>query len=99
MRMQDGHAGKAGMASKRHRKRCLRRTSVGTGGLERSGQFAHRDSDLDSAPTTAALVGVRYPHDMLAGGVIGVAIGLATIRFLPRLAVSRRRSRPAPRAG
>jgi hypothetical protein len=37
----DGHAGKAGMAFERHRKRCLSRTSVCVGGRERFEQFAH----------------------------------------------------------
>jgi membrane-associated phospholipid phosphatase len=44
-------------------------------------------------------VGVHYPLDVLAGALLGAAIGMATIRVLPRLATIRRRSRPAPRAG
>ena len=36
------------MASKRHRKRCLRCTSVGPGGRERFEQFAHRASEAAS---------------------------------------------------
>jgi undecaprenyl-diphosphatase len=44
-------------------------------------------------------VGVHYPLDVLAGALLGAAIGIAAIRVLPRLAAIRRRSRPAPRAG
>ena len=38
-------------------------------------------------------VGVHWPLDVLAGAVLGAAIGLAAIRSLPRLAAARRRSR------
>jgi membrane-associated phospholipid phosphatase len=44
-------------------------------------------------------VGVHYPLDVLAGAVLGAAIGLAVLRFLPRLAAGLRRSRPARPAG
>ena len=40
-------------------------------------------------------VGVHYPVDVLAGGVLGVAVAIA----LRRLAAAPRRSRPEPRAG
>ena len=44
-------------------------------------------------------VGVHYPLDVLAGALLGGAIGIAAIRVLPRLAAIRRRSRRAPQAG
>jgi membrane-associated phospholipid phosphatase len=44
-------------------------------------------------------VGVHYPLDVLAGAVLGVAIGLAVVRFLPRLAAGRPRSRRATPPG
>ncbi len=44
-------------------------------------------------------VGVHYPLDVLAGVLLGTAIGFAAATTLPQLAASRRRSRPAPRAG
>jgi undecaprenyl-diphosphatase len=36
-------------------------------------------------------VGVHYPLDVIAGGLYGVVVGLATLRVLPRLAAVRRR--------
>jgi undecaprenyl-diphosphatase len=44
-------------------------------------------------------VGVHYPLDVVAGALLGAAIGIAVIRALPRLGAIRRRSRRAPRAG
>jgi undecaprenyl-diphosphatase len=44
-------------------------------------------------------VAVHYPLDVLAGAVLGAAIGLLVPRFLPRLAAARRRSARATRAG
>lgn len=44
-------------------------------------------------------VGVHYPLDVLAGAVIGVALGLLVLRAPPLLAAVRRRRRPAQRAG
>jgi undecaprenyl-diphosphatase len=44
-------------------------------------------------------VGVHYPLDVIAGAVLGTAIGLFVARVLPRLAADRRRSRRTPRSG
>jgi undecaprenyl-diphosphatase len=44
-------------------------------------------------------VGVHYPLDVVAGALLGAAIGFAAVTTLPRLAAIRRRSRRAPRAG
>ena len=44
-------------------------------------------------------VGVHYPLDVLAGAVLGTAIGWAAVRGLPRLAAALRRSPRTPRAG
>ena len=44
-------------------------------------------------------VGVHYPLDVLAGALLGAAIGIAVFRVLPRLATNPRRLRRAPRAG
>jgi len=44
-------------------------------------------------------VGVHYPLDVFAGAVLGTAIGIFTLRFLPRLGGARRRSLRRPRAG
>lgn len=44
-------------------------------------------------------VGVHYPLDVLAGAVLGAAIGWAGARALPRLERSRPRSRPATPPG
>ena len=38
-------------------------------------------------------VGVHFPLDVLAGAVLGAAIGLVVARALPRLVTARRRSR------
>jgi membrane-associated phospholipid phosphatase len=38
-------------------------------------------------------VGVHFPLDVLAGAVLGVAIGLSVARALPRLVTARPRSR------
>ncbi|HZO97052.1 MAG TPA: phosphatase PAP2 family protein [Gaiellaceae bacterium] len=38
-------------------------------------------------------VGVHFPLDVLAGALLGAALGLAAARALPRLAAARRRSR------
>jgi undecaprenyl-diphosphatase len=44
-------------------------------------------------------VGVHYPFDVLAGALLGVALGLAVVTTLPRLLVALRRSLRARRAG
>jgi undecaprenyl-diphosphatase len=44
-------------------------------------------------------VGVHYPLDVLAGAVLGVALGLLVLRVLRPLAAGRRRSRRPPPAG
>jgi membrane-associated phospholipid phosphatase len=44
-------------------------------------------------------VGVHYPLDVLAGAVLGTALGYLALRALPRLAAVRPRSRPATRPG
>jgi undecaprenyl-diphosphatase len=44
-------------------------------------------------------VGVHYPVDVLAGAVLGTALGLGLLRALPWLAEARRRSLRAPRPG
>ena len=44
-------------------------------------------------------VGVHYPLDVAAGALLGVLVGLAVLRALPRLAAVRRRSRPETPAG
>jgi len=44
-------------------------------------------------------VGVHYPVDVVVGALLGVLVGLAVLRALPRLAAARRRSRPETRAG
>jgi undecaprenyl-diphosphatase len=44
-------------------------------------------------------VGVHFPLDVLAGAVLGTALGVAVFRGLRRLATARPRSPRAPRAG
>lgn len=44
-------------------------------------------------------VGVHYPLDVLAGALLGAALGLLVVRALLPLAAGRRRSRRARRAG
>ena len=44
-------------------------------------------------------VGVHYPLDVFAGAALGVVLGVAVVRFLPRLAEARRRSARMPRSG
>lgn len=46
-----------------------------------------------------AYVGVHYPLDVIAGALLGAAIGVAALRALPRLAAARPRSPRARRAG
>ena len=44
-------------------------------------------------------VGVHFPLDVLAGAALGAVIGVVAVRFLPRLAAARPRSRRTPRSG
>ncbi|HEY7537910.1 MAG TPA: phosphatase PAP2 family protein [Gaiellaceae bacterium] len=46
-----------------------------------------------------AYVGVHFPLDVLAGAVLGLAVGAFVLRALRPLAAGLRRSRPAPRRG
>jgi undecaprenyl-diphosphatase len=45
------------------------------------------------------VVGVHYPLDVVAGALLGVAVGLLVLRALPLLARARPRSRRPPRSG
>jgi len=44
-------------------------------------------------------LGVHYPLDVVAGALLGLALGLALVRALRMLEAARRRSRPARRGG